>query len=637
MNEKENAPKASPSQENGPENCPREPFSQKVRGTIHRFSYSFILVWKSAPFLLCCMVLVAVLQGVFPVVNSLISKQLTNSLQSVIVAKSMGEEIGKFFESGIPFLVIFLFLCRMTNRLANRLHSYCIRIIGEQVTRTVKLMIMEKSKQVDISAYDTPEFYEKLENANREAGTRPVNILHNAFLMLTNTISLTSYLIILMSAIPWAGIAVILVTVPSAVVNFIYRKKNADFARHNSKGRREMNYYSERAVNRDVAKEVRIFGLTDTFIESYKRSFANYYKGLKRLIVQENLWQTFFILLSVCTNFVCFLYIASQVFAGNYLLGDFNLYTGAVTTIASEITALITTSATVYEGTLFIDNLITFLQDEPRVTSPKEPIQPPKSGVGHVIEFKNVSFSYPGFEKKVLSNVNLTIGAGDNVTLVGLNGAGKTTLIKLMTRLYDPTEGQILLDGKDLREYACSDLYAIFGIIFQDFGRYAYTVGENIRFGDIDRPYDPEALRLAAKAAGADEFIDRLSDGYDTPLTRAFEKNGTELSGGQWQKLAIARAFYGMKDVLILDEPTAALDPLAENEIYNQFTELSRGKTTLFVSHRLSSAINADKIIVMENGCIVEEGTHTELMRLGGKYHNLFTTQANRYTANEAT
>lgn len=602
-----------------------------ITGTLYRFFYSFSLVWKSTPILLILMILIAIIQGVIPVITSLISKQLTNALQLIIVAKTSGENIGAFFDSQIPYLVIFLFSFRMLNRLASRLYAFCNRIIGEQVTKTVKLLILEKSKQVDISSYDTPEFYEKLENANREAGTRPVTILQNTFTMLSNAIALVSYLIILMSAIPWAGIAVIAVTIPSAIINFIYRKKNANYIRRNSKGRREMNYYAERAVNKDVSKEIRIFRLTDTFIESYKRSFASYYKGLKSLIVKENIWQTVFILTSVITNCACYLYIAMQVFNGNYLLGDFSLYTAAVTTIANEITTLINTSATVYEGTLFIDNLITFLQEEPRVVSPERPAAAPARGVGHSIEFCDVSFSYPGFDKKVLSHINLKINEGDNVTLVGLNGAGKTTLIKLMTRLYDPTEGKILLDGIDLKEYDTKDLYDLFGIIFQDFGRYAYTIGENIHFGDIDKKLDNTDLERAATSANALGFISDLTLGFDTPLTRAFEKDGTELSGGQWQKIAIARAFYGMKDILILDEPTAALDPIAENEIYNEFTELSEGKTTLFVSHRLSSAVNASKIVVMEYGEIVEEGTHAELMALGGKYYNLFSTQANRY------
>jgi ABC-type multidrug transport system fused ATPase/permease subunit len=252
-------------------------------------------------------------------------------------------------------------------------------------------------------------------------------------------------------------------------------------------------------------------------------------------------------------------------------------------------------------------------------------------GQPHTIEFENVSFSYPGGKRQVLKNINLKFRPGETVVLVGLNGAGKTTFIKLLTRLYDPTEGRILLDGRDIKEYDTAELYKMFGIIFQDFGKYAASVSENIEFGNVNKEPDEKRVREAAVQANAQMFIDKLADGYDTPLMRYFETNGIELSIGQWQKLAIARAFYSDADILILDEPTASLDPIAEQEIFNQFDALRADKTTIFVSHRLSSATIASKIVVLEYGELVEEGTHKELMAKGGKYYELFSTQANRY------
>jgi ABC-type multidrug transport system fused ATPase/permease subunit len=231
----------------------------------------------------------------------------------------------------------------------------------------------------------------------------------------------------------------------------------------------------------------------------------------------------------------------------------------------------------------------------------------------------------------VLNNINLTIRPGETLVLVGLNGAGKTTLLKLLTRLYDPTEGRILLDGKDIREYDVKSLYKLFGIIFQDFGKYAVSVSENISFGNISSPADDQKVKEAAIQANADAYIERLPDGYNTALMKYFESDGIELSIGQWQKLSIARAFYSDSDIIILDEPTASLDALAEQEIFNQFDRLRKDKTTIFVSHRLSSATIASKIVVLENGEIIEEGDHKTLMAQGGKYAELFNIQAKRY------
>ncbi|MBO4217492.1 MAG: ABC transporter ATP-binding protein, partial [Clostridia bacterium] len=323
--------------------------------------------------------------------------------------------------------------------------------------------------------------------------------------------------------------------------------------------------------------------------------------------------------------------IAKGVFTGAYEIGNYSLYTDALTSISNCVNNFISYTSTIYEGTLFINNMITFMDEKPTIVPSLEKPRDVKRHCGHSFVFENVSFRYPGGSRDVIKNLNMTINAGDTVVLVGLNGAGKTTLIKLLTRLYDPTEGRILLDGCDIKEYDVKQLYAMFGIIFQDFGKYAVSVRENIEFGDINKKPDEKDITSAAFHSNADSFIDKLPDKYDTPLMRYFEENGTELSIGQWQKLAIARAFFSDSDVLILDEPTASLDPMAEQEIFNQFDELREDKTTVFVSHRLSSATTADKIAVIEGGELVEFGSHEELMALRGKYYLLFSTQAKRY------
>ncbi len=316
-------------------------------------------------------------------------------------------------------------------------------------------------------------------------------------------------------------------------------------------------------------------------------------------------------------------------------IGDYSIYTSALNAISAGVTALITTTASIYEGSLFIDNMIVFMNEKKTIVpAVAEPVKPSRH-CGHTIELRNVSFAYPGTTRLVLKNISLTINAGDSVVLVGLNGAGKTTLIKLITRLYDPTEGEILLDGINIKNYDTAELYKLYGIIFQDFGKYAVNVTENIAFGDIDKEIERENIVYAARQSSADQFIESLPQGYDTPLMRYFETNGIELSIGQWQKLSIARAFYSDSDILILDEPTASLDPMAEQEIFNQFDMLRKGKTTIFVSHRLSSATAANKIIVLKDGEIAEIGDHQELMARRGEYYTLFSTQAKRYISSE--
>lgn len=392
-----------------------------------------------------------------------------------------------------------------------------------------------------------------------------------------------------------------------------------------------MDYYSHLMVNKDLVKEVRLYDLSDTFIDRYDDAFERYYKGMRRLIIGEGAWHVGIALLSSVVNCIFFAMIAYRVFAGEIMIGDYTLLTGALTSISGNVASLISASSTVYEGTLFIDNLMSFMDHEqtikPRIATPLKVAH----GKQHTIVFENVSFRYPDTERDVLQNVNMTLDPGESLVLVGLNGAGKTTLLKLLTRLYDPTEGRILLDGEDLRDYDVQDLYRMFGIIFQDFGRYAESAGENIHFGNIRKEVATHELKEAAEASGAADFIEAMPAGYETPLMRIFEQDGAELSGGQWQKLAISRAFYSDCDVLILDEPTAALDALAEQEIYNQFDRLRQGKTTIFVSHRLSSATVASKIVVLEYGRVIEEGNHRTLMQKQGKYYELFSTQAKRY------
>ncbi len=602
---------------------------------VNRLIYIFGIVWATRPWILFFMVFMAIFNGVTPVIGAFINKELLNTLAAAYVAAVGGMPSQLSVVAGLLILRFgFNFFTSMISRISNIVNN----IAGELVVNYVNLQLMHKAKDVDLASFDRPEFYEKLENAKREAGHRPLQIINANFTVISTIISMASFIVVLAAVSPAAPWIIALLSIPTAIINFVYRRKNFHYIRHHSKERRQMNYYSGLMTNKDMVKEVRLFGLSELFIGRYNETFQKYYKGLRKLFVGEGLWHMLSTVITVTVNCCLFLFIAKGVTEGRYEVGDYSLYTGALHQVAGGIGTLISTTASIYEGTLFIDNLITFMNEKITIVPLLgERTEPRKVAhhTGHTIRFEDVSFRYPGTERNVIDHVNLTIDPGDTVVLVGLNGAGKTTLIKLLTRLYDPTEGTIYLDGYDIREYDVADLYRMFGIIFQDFGKYAVNVKENVQFGQLDR-FDGEdetldAVKFAAHQSSADLFIADLPDGYDTPLMRHFEENGIDLSIGQWQKLSIARAFYSDSDIIILDEPTASLDPMAEQEIYNQFDSLREDKTTIFVSHRLSSATVANKIVVLEKGAVIEIGNHSQLMQQRGAYYTLFSTQAKRY------
>ena len=577
------------------------------------------------------------LDGVLPVFGAYVSSYLLNEIADLITEQNLGLITETALEAMRP--LIFLFVLNLVylfmKKLLMKVSSMVTGIAGELVVNHIKLLLIGKAKTLDTCSFDDPHFYERLENANREANMRPIGILNATFSLISALISAVSFVVVLTSLSVYAPFVIILAALPGALVSLFYRNKNFRYIRFHSKERRQMQYYSSLMVDKDRVQEIKILGLADTFTAKYKAAFDKYYRGLKKLIIREGIVQIAVSLITTVINCLLFVYIAYSVIFDGGKIGDYSLYSGALTSITTYVATLLTSTVTIYEGTLFIDNMIEFMKEKREIVpSIDEPARPERN-VPHTVEFKNVSFKYPGVERYVLKNVNLKFEASDTVVLVGLNGAGKSTLIKLLTRLYDPTEGVIYLDGRDLREYDVEALYDIFGIIFQDFGRYAETVGENIRFGDVQREYDAASIATAAKRAGADGFISALQGGFDTALTRMFEDSGRELSVGQWQKLSVARAFYKDSEILILDEPTAALDPLAEQEVFNQFSKLASGKIAVFVSHKLSSAVSASKIVVIDGGTVAEVGNHEELMALGGRYFELFSTQAKRYAGGD--
>lgn len=613
-----------------PENLRDVPryLKEVIGGTFYRLFYIFKLVLECKPGMMIFMIFMMLYEGIMPTVGTLITANLAGKVVDSF-SGSVNLWIPLIWQFGFMFL----------NTVTSNMNNMVTTLAGEAISNHIKIKIMNKAKTVDVASFDMPDFYERLENANREAGMRPIHILRSTFTLISRVISMVTYILLLAGLIgrlPRMSylffVLFVLFSSVSACVSFYFKRKHHDYMFRRSKDRRQMAYYSDMMVNKDLVKEVRLFDLSDLLIGRYRTVFNGYFKGIRDLVIKEGSWHIILNLSTMIMNAVLFYMIATNV--GQ--IEDYTAYTGALNAISAGLTSVIGNTAAIYEGSLFIENMILFMREKQTVKPLlAQPVQP-QNNIGHTIELKNVSFRYPGTDRDVLKNLNFTFKAGDTAVLVGLNGAGKTTLIKLITRLYDPTQGVILLDGRDIREYDLTALYRLYGIIFQDFGKYAENVNTNIMFGQTDIPADEQRIRAAAIASGADDFIKDLPLEYDTPLTRFFEETGVELSIGQWQKLSIARAFYSEADILILDEPTASLDPMAEQEIYEQFDRLRKDKTSVFVSHRLSSGTTADVIVVLEQGQIVESGTHEELMRLGGKYHQLFSTQASRYVGTNA-
>lgn len=399
--------------------------------TSERMFYIIKLVCETNPVILFVMCFMTLFNGVVPVIGSLIGKEILNHL-----AKAYNQELTSF--KIITVLLILQFIYLLVNSVVERIYATVTQISGELVANHIKIKLMTKAKEVDLSSYDRPDYYTKLENANREAARRPIEALSASFSIISTIISIVSYIIVIMVIGIVPALVIIAVAIPSTVINFYFRRKNYAYMFRHSKDRRQLNYYSELVVNKDLVKEIRMLGLSDTFINKYQHVFANYFSGLKKLMIHESAWNIGATLLSTAVNCVLFVMIAQGVFAGQYEVGNYALYTGALTSIAAGISRLITTTASIYESTLFINNMIAFMKEKPKIKPTLDPPRQVERGKGHTIVFEHVSFRYPGTKTDVLKDINLTIEPHDSIVIVGLNGAGKTTLIKLLMRLYDP-------------------------------------------------------------------------------------------------------------------------------------------------------------------------------------------------------
>jgi ATP-binding cassette subfamily B protein len=549
-------------------------------------------------------------------------------IDSIVSATRQGMEPLAGLRYVAPYLVLELSLL-LIGSIAGQVRSLLDRTLQMQLTNHVNSLIIRKAISLDLRFFEDPVFYDMMQNARRQADVSALNIVNATLQMVQQTITLVSLVVLLMRFSPWLAAIVFVSAIPSFLSQSQYAERAFRAVSRRAPEARLLNYLETLLTGNDTVKEIKLFGLGEPLLKRYQELFTRFFLEDRAIARRRTIAGLGWGLLSNLAYYGSYAWIVLRTVAGLITLGDMTMTLGIFRQSQGSIRSLLDSLNRLYESNLFLDNLVHYLELQPQLVSPADALVAP-APIRQGIEFRHVSFCYPGSDVYVLRDVNLHIRPGERIALVGLNGAGKTTLIKLLTRLYDPTEGQVLLDGVDLREYDLASLHQRFGVIFQDFVRYQFTVRENIGFGQVDALDDLARIGEAADRGGASSIIKNLPNGYDTMLGRRWEK-GCELSGGQWQKIALARAFMRTAEVLVLDEPTSALDAESEYDIFRRFGELMEGRIAVLISHRFSTVRMADRIAVLSEGKIVELGSHLELMRLDGGYARLFNLQAEGY------
>ncbi|WP_438024831.1 ABC transporter ATP-binding protein [Sorangium sp. So ce233] len=515
------------------------------------------------------------------------------------------------------------------------------QLLGARLSIDIHTMILEKALSLDLAHFEDSEFYDQLTRARREASSRPASVVTESFSLVQNLITLAGYAAMLVGFSALAVLALLLAAIPATVAEA--RFSGAAFRLRNwrSPEARRLNYLEYVLANDGHAKEVKLFGLGPMFLGRYKALATSFYREDSALAVRRAGWAYGLSLLGTAAFYGCYGAMALGAAAGRLSLGEMVLYVAAFRQGQQAFQAVLAGVGGMYEHNLYMSNLFQYLSI-PTSASPAVPDGAPAPTNGapalpdggpseRGVRFEGVGYRYPGQSRWALRGIDLHIPSGQSLALVGHNGAGKTTFIKLLTRLYEPTEGRILLDGKDLRAWDLDALRRRIGVVFQDFNQYQLTLRENVGLGSLDHLADEPRIARAVSEGGAEEVVAAAPGGLDAQLGRWF-KDGVELSGGQWQKIALARAFMREQaDILVLDEPTAALDAEAEHAVFQRFRSLSRGRTTIVISHRFPTVRMADRILVLDGGRIVEEGTHDELVARGQRYARMFALQAEGY------
>ena len=671
-----------------------------VRETLRVFASTprvLALVWHASPGQVVILAVITVLQGLLPTATVWISKLVVDSVVAAVASHGDPDRL-----RGVVWLVALQFGFAATGVALNHAAAIVQQALSDVVGHRLGIQVLAKANSLDLAHFETPEFYDKLRNAQR-LGSQPVQLVTGGLLQLVRSaIVLISMIALLARFHVLLPVVVLLASLPQLLAQMYYGRFGWRLMHRQAPLYRQQGYLGSVMTGDQHAKEIRLFGLGDHLLGRYVDVALEVMRQNWDFRTRQRRTSSLLSLLSTAATSGSYLYIVLRAAAGRISLGDLTLYSAAVGQAQGTLQTLLSSVSSVYETNLQVDDLFTFLDFQPQIVSGPRSLSVPRS-LRHGVEFRDVSFSYPlstpsgdgaagllfmpdgrghriesGWDRRrpasngasravrsgdtpgsrprqsareVLKGVSFAIPAGQAAALVGANGAGKTTLVKLLARLYDPTAGQVLLDGIDLRDFDLADLRRQIAVVFQDYARYQLPARDNIGFGQVEQLDDEPAIVAAATQGGAGPVIARLPQGYDTTLGRLFS-GGVELSGGEWQKIALARGFMranepsfrdrpnggsdegvaaGNAQVLILDEPTAALDAQAEFEIYERFRELTRGKTTLLISHRFSTVRMADLIVVLEHGRVIEQGSHQALVAHGGTYARLYEMQAQRY------
>jgi ATP-binding cassette, subfamily B, bacterial len=579
------------------------------------------IVWESGRAVVVLGIVFRVVASILPLGLLWITKLIVDIL---VRAHTTHQAVG----TRLWWLVAAEFSLAVFGSVLSRGVDFLDALLADKYTRHVSVLVMQHAAALDLTVYEDPVFYDRLERARVQATDR-LGMIQSIGRLIQQVITTISLSVAIMLFSPWLLLMLVACVVPAFLgeSHFAFLGYAKNFRQ--TPVRRQLDYLRVLGGSKEAAKELKLFGLAPFLTERFSRLSNQIYEEDVDLARRRLGAGSFLSTISTGGYYLAYVFVIWRTVTGVLSIGTFTFLAGAIQQASSNIQQIFSTVSSIADQALFLTDLIAFFEMRPMIASKPNALPAPRPII-RGFEFRNVSFRYPGSSRLVLDGLNFHFRPGERVALIGENGEGKTTIVKLLTRLYDPVEGQVLLDGVDLREYNLEDLYREIGVIFQDFMRYEMTARENIAVGRIEQLDDLSLLQQSAQKSMADEVVGRLPRGYEQMLGRRFD-GGVDLSGGEWQKVALARAYLRDAQILILDEPTAALDARSEYEVFQRFAELTAGKMALFISHRFSTVRMADRIVVLENGRIAEDGDHENLTRLGGRYAEMFELQAASY------